>query len=472
MPWLDPGPHSQLSLPGSPSPTDADYKAGAMDVLRKSAQLNAPTIIDISPGAIGNNPLGADTGTGYAVNPVTGQPYASNPAKLGDYARVLAEFWADGPKSETPPGHWHVLANEVSDNPLTVKKIRGIGPTVNELEWDVKTYFALAGAVHDAAFAAWAVKRYYSGVRPVTMIRYVGTTGQSSNSGGPSYHPQGLPLEAKVVEVITNASAAAGQRHQSIWDLVTNSYQPGIFYVGQVVVYSYPGEGRNNPPPQIPPVPATTQNTVRWMFAQDWLPFQRKTFNTPAFPGYISGHSTFSRAAAEVLTLLTGSPSFPGGFHHHLVPANSMQIDRGPSAAVDLQWNTYYDAADHAGQSRRWGGIHPREDDYAGRIIGSEAGKSAFALAEKYWNGTILSEAIIPQITRLPNGHMRLTWIAQRGLNYKVRSSPDFVSWTDATTYSQAYVNGALSGDSSGTWTDTNPRPGQKFYRIQCAPAP
>ncbi|MEO7319437.1 MAG: DUF6851 domain-containing protein, partial [Chthoniobacteraceae bacterium] len=128
-PWLDPfGGPSQLSMPGNPSPTDAGYKAAAMDVLRKSAQLNDPTSIDISPGAIGNNPLGADTGTGYALNPVTSLPYANNMVKLGDYARVLAEFWADGPNSETPPGHWHVLANEVSDHPLTVKRIRGLGP--------------------------------------------------------------------------------------------------------------------------------------------------------------------------------------------------------------------------------------------------------------------------------------------------------------------------------------------------------
>jgi hypothetical protein len=31
--------------------------------------------------------------------------------KRSDYFRVLAEFWADGPTSETPPGHWHAMAN-------------------------------------------------------------------------------------------------------------------------------------------------------------------------------------------------------------------------------------------------------------------------------------------------------------------------------------------------------------------------
>ena len=39
-----------------------------------------------------------------------------------------------------------------------------------------------------------------------------------------------------------------------------------------------------------------------WILAADWLPYQLPTFVTPAFAGYVSGHSTFSRAAAEVLT--------------------------------------------------------------------------------------------------------------------------------------------------------------------------
>jgi hypothetical protein len=153
-PWLDPfGGPSRISTPGHPSASDATYKLLALDVLEKSSKLNDSTLIDISPGAFGNNPLGSDSGTGYAVNLITGLPYAPDLAKRGDFTRVIAEFWADGPNSETPPGHWHVLANEVADDALTVKKIRGTGPTLNDLEWDVKTYFALAGAVHDAACA-------------------------------------------------------------------------------------------------------------------------------------------------------------------------------------------------------------------------------------------------------------------------------------------------------------------------------
>ena len=76
-----------------------------------------------------------------------------NPVRRGDYGRLLAEFWADGPSSETPPGHWNVLANDVSDSAQLQSRI-GAG-AASRLRWDVRLYFALNGAVHDAAVAAW-----------------------------------------------------------------------------------------------------------------------------------------------------------------------------------------------------------------------------------------------------------------------------------------------------------------------------
>lgn len=461
-PWLDPfGGPSQLGFGGAASATDNEYKQQALGVLVASSQLNDTTLVDISPCALGNNPLGSDSGTGFPTNPVAGGIYPPNKVKRGDYTRVLAEYWADGPGSETPPGHWHLLANQVADMPATVKRIRGTGPVVNDLEWDVKVYFALSAATHDAACAAWALKRYYSGPRPITMIRYMASKGQSSNVGGQSYHAEGLPLMTDVCEVITSVTAAVGGKHHNIFDLRTGVTQLGTNFIGQIAVKSWPGEHNSNlPAPSI----ATNQSLVTWMLAKDWLPFQRKTFNTPAFPGYISGHSTFSRAAAEVLGLITGSPYFPGGFHHHTFAANSMQIDKGPSAAVDLQWCSYYDAADQAGQSRRYGGIHPSEDDFHGRHVGSQAGRTAFALAEQYWSGTIFSESLSPAVT-LGSGHATLNWAAVRGMYQKVQHSTDLTHWTDATTSAQTYT-------TAGTWTDANPDPARKFYRVVWSAGP
>ncbi len=464
-PWLDPfnGP-SKLSVLGSPSASDQIYKDGALAVIRASSQLNAEDLIDISPGALGNNPLGEDTGIGQVTNPITGQPYAASTTKRGDYYRVLAEFWADGPNSETPPGHWQVLANEVADDADTVKRIKGAGPIVNDLEWDVKTYFSIGAATHDASCAAWALKRYYSGTRPITMIRYMGSLGQSSNPAGPAYHSQGLPLETDVCEVITNDTAAPGGKHELIWNVYTQSYDPGFLHTDEIAVKSWPGEHLENlPAPSI----ATHQSSVRWMLAKDWLPFQRKTFNTPAFPGYVSGHSTFSRAAAEALTLLTGSANFPGGFHHHVVAANSLQIDLGPSAPVDLQWCTYYDASDQAGQSRRYGGIHVSEDDYHGRFIGSQAGIGAFALAEKYWTGSILTEKVVPAMTIQPGGSVTMSSTTQRGLYYHLESTTNLTQWTAVTTPVRA-TDTTLSFTDPTPFSATPPR----FYRIIWATTP
>src|SRR5439155_14516875 len=110
---FDPGPPPRLGDPAS----DAAYRAQAVEVLRDSSLLDPSTdaTIDISPRAIGANPLGSNDGRGRAVNPVTGAVYPADLVRQGDFYRAVAEFWADGPNSETPPGHWNVIANAVSD---------------------------------------------------------------------------------------------------------------------------------------------------------------------------------------------------------------------------------------------------------------------------------------------------------------------------------------------------------------------
>jgi hypothetical protein len=120
--------------------------------------------------------------------------------------------------------------------------------------------------------------------------------------------------------------------------------------------------------------------------AKTWNPYQRATFVTPAFAGYTSGHSTFSRAGAEVLTAITGSPYFPGGLGQFTAPANHfLQFEEGPSDTVVLEWASYYDAADQAGQSRIWGGIHITADDFGGREMGAVIGPLAWAKAQTYY---------------------------------------------------------------------------------------
>jgi hypothetical protein len=103
----------------------------------------------------------------------------------------------------------------------------------------------------------------------------------------------------------------------------------------------------------------------------------------------VSGHSTYSRAAAEVLTLLTGSEYFPGGLGEFYCPANEFLVfEDGPTVDVTLQWAKYRDASDQCSLSRIWGGIHPGPDDIPGRIMGEIIGPQAFDHALTYFEGS------------------------------------------------------------------------------------
>jgi hypothetical protein len=132
---------------------------------------------------------------------------------------------------------------------------------------------------------------------------------------------------------------------------------------------------------------------VKWILATTWVPYQVPTFVTPSFQGYASGHSTFSRAAAEVMTAFTGSEYFPGGLSEWTTKAGTFKTEAGPRKDVTLEWATYFDAADQAGQSRLYGGIHVEADDFTGRIIGSACGKGAWELAQAYYAGKVPATA-------------------------------------------------------------------------------
>jgi Domain of unknown function (DUF6851) len=386
--YLDQGPPPQLGGVG-----DAAFKQGALGVIRLSSQLDPSdgVTIDISPASRGNSPLGSYTQNGYAVNPSTGQPYQPQMVKQGDFGRVMAEFWADGPNSDAPPGHWNEIGNYVADrmDQLGVpKKIGGSGPVVGNLEYDIKRYFAENGALYDAAISAWNHKGVYDGSRPVSYIRYMGGLGQSSDPNLTvdkgagnivnTYNPEGLPLEPGLVEVITPATTAPGQRHANL-----------AGHEGEIAIKSWQGAISGiapfNDPSQI--------SGVGWILATKWMPYQLSSFVTPPFPGDISGHSTFSRSAAELLTMFTGTPYFPGGLGEYDIQQGSgLNFEYGPTTPLNLQWATYFDASDQASLSRIYGGIHPSFDDLPGRQVGHIIGPQAWELAMQYFNGAVVPE--------------------------------------------------------------------------------
>ena len=340
-------------------------------------------MIDISPASLGNitsyptdftdydtfyNTLqGGDGSTGYAANPVTGLPYTEQLVPRGDYGRVLAEFWADGPDSETPPGHWFVIANGVNDHPLLERRMGGAGQELDQLEWEVKTYFTLGGAMHDSAVTAWGVKGWYDYIRPISSIRAMADRGQSNDPSLASYHVDGIGLEPGYIELVESGDPLAGASDE---------------HVGKIKVLAWRG-------PDYIANPDTDEAGVGWILAEHWWPYQRPSFVTPPFAGYVSGHSTYSRAAAEVLTALTGDPFFPGGMSGFEITQDEFLVfEDGPSASMTLEWATYRDASDQCSLSRIWGGIHPPPDDLPGRLIGIEIGTDAFDEATTFFSGT------------------------------------------------------------------------------------
>ena len=385
--WVyhDPGAPPYLKLDAEEA-LEEEYKWGFALVSAWSSHLDPADniMIDISPASIGNIPdfpatiegfrdfydfeNGGDPSLGHAINPHTNQPYEAQIVPRADYARVLAEFWADGPDSETPPGHWFTILNYVSDHPDLEKRFRGKGELLDDLEWDVKAYLTLGGAMHDAAISAWGIKGWYDYIRPISAIRYMADLGQSSDPDGPNYDPDGIPLFPGFVELVQAGDPLAGNANEN---------------VGKTKLYAWRGHDYISDP-------ASETAGVDWILAENWWPYQRPSFVTPPFAGYVSGHSTFSRAAAEVLTLLTGDPFFPGGMGEFIAKQNEFLVfEDGPSVDITLQWATYRDASDQTSLSRIWGGIHPPADDIPGRLIGEEIGIEAFHFAEQYFLGLI-----------------------------------------------------------------------------------
>jgi hypothetical protein len=119
---------------------------------------------------------------------------------------------------------------------------------------------------------------------------------------------------------------------------------------------------------------------------EDWLPYQRANFVTPSFPEYLSGHSTFSAAAAALLKAATGSDTFGMSV---TIPAGSSRVEPGtvPAKPVTLSWKSFYEAADQAGISREYGGIHFNDGDFEARQAGEDVGLLVWSKAKTYFNG-------------------------------------------------------------------------------------
>ncbi len=136
----------------------------------------------------------------------------------------------------------------------------------------MRLYFALNGALHDAAIAAWRTKREYQAVRPISMVRSLAFAGQSSDPRAASYSRDGTTARPGSRRARRRAaSSARGARHAAL-----------AAHVGDVAVRTDRG----------------------WVLGTRWTPRAA----TPPYPGWVSDESAFAWAAAVVLRNASGAP--------------------------------------------------------------------------------------------------------------------------------------------------------------------
>jgi hypothetical protein len=183
-----------------------------------------------------------------------------------------------------------------------------------------------------------------------------------------------LDTNVKLFFTLGNAmldSSIAAWKEKYIYDFVRPITAIRWYYAGQTITSWLPGK----PPGQ----------EFGLVPAEQWLPYQALNVVTPPFPEYVSGHSTFSGAGQQVLMAFTGSDAFNAFV---VVPAGSSKIEAGvPTAPVTLTWSTFTAAADEAGMSRRYGGIHFSSGDYHGRMLGKAVGSNTWSKAQAYFQG-------------------------------------------------------------------------------------
>ena len=193
------------------------------------------------------------------------------------------------------------------------------------LDEDAQLFFMLGNAVCDAGIATWQAKSFYNYARPVRTIRELGKLG------------------------------LIGEYDESLGGHAIEAWQPN--------------------------------KGTQKILATDFVTYQTPNSDpSPPFAEYTSGHSAFSAAAAEILKLATGSDEFGGSV---TFDAGDSRFEPGltPEEEVTLEWSTFSEAADEAGLSRLYGGIHFTDGDEYGRWLGEQVGAAVYDQAQFYING-------------------------------------------------------------------------------------
>lgn len=224
---------------------------------------------------------------------------------MEDQEKVIAEFWAGGPGTVTPPGYWCLFASIYwSNQPVLLEK-------------ELLTYYLLNAATFQMGILAWEQKLLHFQERPIQAIR----------------------------RLIPEGSL--------------------------------------------------------------WKPHQPSTFQTPPFPDFVSGHSSFSAAASVILSRVLGSNllnmdlHFDGSLLYLMSPLfnikyqskpdltnlmvypNTSEIQANiPATWISLSFHSWDEMALQAGKSRIYGGIHIDSSNYPGYLVGKDVANYLYELIQ------------------------------------------------------------------------------------------
>lgn len=146
----------------------------------------------------------------------------------------------------------------------------------------------------------------------------------------------------------------------------------------------------------------------------NWTPL----LNTPPFPEYVSGHSTFSSAAAVVLSAFFGTDQI------------SFTIGSDTLPGVFRTYDSFEAAAEEIGLSRIYGGIHFLSADLYGLALGHSVGRYVV----HNWLGPIAKPAAVAIESRPTYNGLMIQVRGTEGCAYVVESSTNLLSWTPLHT--------------------------------------
>ena len=316
--------------PEAPEPFFAEAYAGSiLDFDARTITLSAPLDhCGVEYGAGDVIPVSKDL-IGVVINPgfiAQALEIVEISANLTERDKLQAEFFEDGPNTAFPPGTWMSFAAFISAR------------DDHSLEQDAQMFFMVGNALLDAGIATWEAKTTYDYARPIRAIRNLGELGLIGQPG---------------VDELT------GERGN--------------------VIEAWGG---------IDPVTGADLGT-RTILAENFVTYQRwHGHPSPPFAEHTSGHSAFSSAAATALRLFTGSDDFGGSVV--FAPGSAQFVPDLPSESIEFQWPTFTAAAEAAGLSRLYGGIHFRNGNEGGLALGAEVGALVFEQAQQFIEGTVM----------------------------------------------------------------------------------